>query len=98
MEAAEECLLLRLKADMQVGDGPFVGLGIGSRAYVFQYEVLGWPVDGHVVILRDMRATGEPGRWRVSRDHCVTWAGDFESAEHARESLEAELRDTGQPR
>jgi hypothetical protein len=84
-------VFLTLKPDMQIGHGPGCsGLGTDPNAYVFQHEVRNWPIEGQTIILRDMRTTGDEGRWRISRDVCRTWEGDFETAGEALRHLEVE--------
>jgi hypothetical protein len=77
---------LTLTSDVYVGGRP----GEDTVSGV----VLGWPVPGQTIIVRKCGQDNEAdaaGRWRISRDNCRTWQGDFESKEAAVAALEAEL-------
>ena len=82
---------LTLEPHMQIGDAAEYRRlgGLGSGARLFQYKVGGWP-KGQEVFIRDMRATDATGRWRISRN-LREWEGDYESAEAALVSLQAQF-------
>jgi hypothetical protein len=71
-----------MRVDMSAGHGSNL-----ADSQAIQYEVFGLP-SRDPILIRDMRATGEHGRWRVSRRQ-GEWEGDYESAEAALAALEA---------